>query len=687
MPPIPTQRVILGLPGRAVFGLLVLLAIAVFVYSMSRRIRVLMAGRPDNRFTRIGRRIAETLEYAFAQKRMFRDPYAGFFHILIFAGFVVLTVRSIALVLEGSIPGFVLLPGPPGDYYTLLKDVFEVLTLAGVLLAVFRRAFARPKRLDLSMDAWLILFLIGLLMATDLVAAGAQLALAPSLQTRWSPVVLTIARMLSGIDRGSLQTLYETCWWVHLFDLLFFGNYLPYSKHFHILSSIPNIFFMNLEPMGKLKTVDLENTERFGASRVEDLTWKSMLDGYTCTECGRCREVCPTALTGKPLDPKIFIGNVRDAVYEATPGILAQQVGHGDGAATSQGGVDAATQPRKDLIGGWISEDTIWACTMCGFCTTACPVFIVPAVDKIAEMRRYLVLDKAEFPKEVQNAFRGMETNGNPWNMSASSRADWAKGLPVATMSQVEGVEVEVLFWVGCAGSYEDRAKRVSKALVEILNAAGVSFAILGTEETCTGDSARRMGNEYLFQTLAQQNIETLNGHKVKRIVTNCPHCMNCLKNEYPDFGGHYEVLHGSQLVADLIAEGRVKLTTPIPDSITFHDPCYLGRYNGAYEAPRQILRAIPGLELKELERSREKGLCCGAGGGRMWMEEKLGTRINQARMQEIAAAGTGSVGVSCPFCMVMIGNAKDELAVTTQPFDVLELARRSMGPGPAPPA
>jgi len=687
MPPIPTQRVILGLPGRAVFGLLVLLAIAVFVYSMSRRIRVLMAGRPDNRFTRIGRRIAETLEYAFAQKRMFRDPYAGFFHILIFAGFVVLTVRSIALVLEGSIPGFVLLPGPPGDYYTLLKDVFEVLTLAGVLLAVFRRAFARPKRLDLSMDAWLILFLIGLLMATDLVAAGAQLALAPSLQTRWSPVVLTIARMLSGIDRGSLQTLYETCWWVHLFDLLFFGNYLPYSKHFHILSSIPNIFFMNLEPMGKLKTVDLENTERFGASRVEDLTWKSMLDGYTCTECGRCREVCPTALTGKPLDPKIFIGNVRDAVYEATPGILAQQAGHGDGAATSQGGVDAATQPRKDLIGGWISEDTIWACTMCGFCTTACPVFIVPAVDKIAEMRRYLVLDKAEFPKEVQNAFRGMETNGNPWNMSASSRADWAKGLPVATMSQVEGVEVEVLFWVGCAGSYEDRAKRVSKALVEILNAAGVSFAILGTEETCTGDSARRMGNEYLFQTLAQQNIETLNGHKVKRIVTNCPHCMNCLKNEYPDFGGHYEVLHGSQLVADLIAEGRVKLTTPIPDSITFHDPCYLGRYNGAYEAPRQILRAIPGLELKELERSREKGLCCGAGGGRMWMEEKLGTRINQARMQEIAAAGTGSVGVSCPFCMVMIGNAKDELAVTTQPFDVLELARRSMGPGPAPPA
>jgi Fe-S oxidoreductase/nitrate reductase gamma subunit len=670
MPPLPTERLVLGLPGRVVFGLLVFAALAFFVFSVSRRVRVLMAGRPDNRFTRIAERIGKTLEYAFAQRRMFRDFYAGFFHILIFGGFVVLTVRSLALVVEGLIPGFVLLPGRAGDGYTFVKDVFEVLTLAGVLLAVFRRAFARPKRLDLTWDAWLILFLIGLLMVTDLVAEGARTALAPSHATPWAPVVSAIAGALAGAAPATLQALYEWCWWVHLVDLLFFGNYLPYSKHFHILASIPNIFFMNLEPMGRLATVDLENTERFGASRVEDLTWKQMLDGYTCTECGRCRVVCPTALTGKPLDPKIFIGNVRDAVYEATPGILAEASGRGNG---------GGAPPRQDLIGGWLSEDTIWACTMCGFCTTACPVFIIPVVDKVAEMRRYLVLDKAEFPKEVQNAFRGMETNGNPWNISAATRADWARGLPVASMADAEGKEIEVLFWVGCAGSYEDRAKRVSKALVEILAAAGVSFAILGNEETCTGDSARRMGNEYLFQMLAQQNVETLNSHKVRKIVTNCPHCMNCLKNEYGDFGGHYEVVHGSQLVAELIRAGRVKLGTPIPETITFHDPCYLGRYNDAYDAPRDILRAIPGLELKELERSREKGLCCGAGGGRMWMEEKLGSRINQERMKEIAASGASSVGVSCPFCMVMIGNARDELAVSTQPFDVLELARRAM--------
>jgi Fe-S oxidoreductase len=675
MPPLPTQGLVLGLPGRVVFSLLVLAAIAAFVYSASRRVRVLLAGRPDDRFTRIPERIRRTFEYAFAQKRMFRDVYAGVFHILIFGGFVVLTVRTMELVVEGLVPGFTLLPGAAGNLYTLVKDVFEVLVLVGVGMAVFRRLFARPARLDLSMDAWLILFLIAYLMATDLVAEGARTALAPSLATPWAPAVAAIAGVLGGVAPARLQSLYEVCWWTHLLDILFFGNYLPYSKHFHIITSIPNVFFMNLEPMGKLRTIDLENTERFGAERVEDLTWKQMLDGYTCTECGRCRVVCPTALTGKPLDPKIFIGNVRDAVYEATPGILAAADGRGQ----------PVTGARRDLVGGWISEDTIWACTMCGFCTTACPVFIIPAVDKIAEMRRYLVLDKAEFPKEVQNAFRGMETNGNPWNISAATRGDWADGLPVATMAEMEGKDVEVLFWVGCAGSYEDRAKRVSKALVEILNEAGVSFAILGGEETCTGDSARRLGNEYLFQMLAQQNVETLNNYKVRKIVTNCPHCFNCLGNEYGDFGGKYEVVHGSQLVAELVAAGRVKLTTPIPETITFHDPCYLGRYNGGYEAPRSILRAIPGLELKELERSRERGLCCGAGGGRMWMEEKLGSRINQARMREIADSGAGAVGVSCPFCMVMIGNAKDEIGVATQPFDVLELARRAMGPSSAP--
>ena len=426
---------------------------------------------------------------------------------------------------------------------------------------------------------------------------------------------------------------------------------------------------MKLDPMGRLGTPDLEASERFGVSRVEDLSWKSVLDGYTCTECGRCRVVCPTALTGKPLDPKVFIGDLRDAVREATPEILTAQSGRGNGAPPA----------RRELIGGWLTEETIWACTTCGFCTTACPVFIIPAVDKITEMRRHLVLERADFPKEMQTAFRGMETNGNPWGISASARADWAKDLPVVTMAQAAGSDVEVLFWVGCAGSYEDRAKRVSRAIVEILNEAGVSFAILGTEETCTGDSARRMGNEYLFQMLALQNVETLNRYGVKKIVTNCPHCFNCIKNEYPVLEGSYEVVHATELVSALLREGRVRFTEEVRETISYHDACYLGRYNGVYAPPRDILRAIPGLEVQELPRTCERGLCCGAGGGRMWMEEKLGTRINQTRMAEIEEAGTASVGLSCPFCMIMLGNAREEIGAKTKPFDVLELARKSM--------
>jgi Fe-S oxidoreductase/nitrate reductase gamma subunit len=674
--PLPTERLILGVPGRLLFGLLVLLAAAALAYSLMRRVRVLLAGAEDNRFTQIAKRVGRTLEYAFAQRRMFRDPYAGVFHIFIFSGFVVLTVRVVSLVVEGVVPGWQLLHGRTGDLYTLAKDFFEVLVLIGVGMAAFRRAFARPKRLDLTADAWLILFLIALLISADLLSEGAKVALRPELASPFAPAVGMIAGLLAGASAATLRALYEWGWWVHLVDILCFANYLPYSKHFHIIVAIPNVFFMNLEPMGRLAPVDIENSERFGVSRVEHLTWKQMLDGYTCTECGRCRIVCPTVLTGKPLDPKAFIGGIRDAVYDATPEILRTARA---GAAASEGAAMKEGAPRKDLIGGWISKDTIWACTTCGWCTTACPVFIIPAVDKIVEMRRHLVLEKTEFPKEVQTAFRGMETNGNPWGIAAASRADWAKDLPVVKMAEAKGNDIEVLFWVGCAGSYEDRAKKVSRALVEILHEAGVKFAILGAEETCTGDSARRLGNEYLFQTLAQQNIETLNGYGVKKIVTNCPHCLNCIRNEYRDFGGAFEVVHGDELVAELIAAGRVRLAGAISETITFHDPCYLGRYNGGYDAPRRILRAIPGLTLKELPRSRERGLCCGAGGGRMWMEEKLGTRINQARMKEIAEAGAGAVGVSCPFCMVMIGNAKDEIGATTQPFDVLELARRSM--------
>jgi Fe-S oxidoreductase len=369
--------------------------------------------------------------------------------------------------------------------------------------------------------------------------------------------------------------------------------------------------------------------------------------------------------------------DVRTALYTVATDLVDVGEGRADEAAAKR------LDERKPLIGGWVDEETIWACTTCRYCESACPVGIT-YTDKLIDMRRHLVLERSEFPKEAQTAFNGMERQGNPWNLPAADRDAWTAELdfevPVlGAMDEAERASVEVLFWVGCAGSYEDRGKKVSRALARLLREGGVKFAILGSEETCNGDSARRLGNEYLFQMLAQQNVETLNGYGVKRIVTNCPHCFNTLLTEYPDFGGRFEVMHGTELVARLVLEGRLKLTQPLDKTISFHDACYLGRHNEVYAAPRDVLAAIPGLSLTELPRNGRNGLCCGAGGGRMWLDEKIGTRINQARYAEIEEAGTDLVGVSCPFCMVMLGNAQTEMSGKTQPFDVLELAAQAL--------
>ncbi len=681
---IPTQASYLGVPGTALFALLVTASLLAFAYTVSRRWELLTAGgAPDPRWDRIPERIRAVVTMGLLQKRMFRDPYAGLYHILIFSGFVVLSVRTVSLVLEGFSheAGLPFLPAGAWQAYLLLKDVVLVTTFCGVLLALGRRHLLKKERLDPSFDADLILCLIGFLMVSDLGAGGAKANLYPAEASAWEPVTASIAHALSGLSSGTLSTLYHACWWLHLAAVFAFGNYLPFAKHFHVITALPNLFLGKLPPHGKLQTFDIEKAaeaEKFGVSSIEGFTWKQKLDMFTCTECGRCREVCPTHLTGKPLSPKGFMVDLRTALYTDAESI----VDGGSGRANAE--AMARMEGRKPLIGGWIDEETVWACTSCRYCESACPVGIT-YVDKIVDLRRHLVLEKSEFPKEAQTAFNGMERQGNPWNLPSADRGAWAQELPFPVLTMAEaasaaGANVEVLFWVGCAGSYEDRGKKVSRSLATLLHHAGVTFAILGAEETCNGDSARRLGNEYLFQTLAQQNIETLNGYGVKRIVTNCPHCFNTLKNEYPDFGGNYEVLHGTELIAALMAEGRLGFEGHGgPKSITFHDPCYLGRHNDVYDAPRQILGAIPGLEVKELGRSRETGLCCGAGGGRMWLDEKIGARINQTRFAEIEAAGAEAVGVSCPFCMVMIGNAKTEMSGKTEAFDVLELAAAAL--------
>ena len=668
MPFHATAGTFLGVADTLWFVLLTVAAVAGVVWSLSRRYSLMMAGRKGVVLDRWGERIRGVLVYFLGQRRMFLEPLPGIMHALIFWGFLVFSVRSLSMVIEGLTAGWELpfLHTGLGHAYLLTKDSFAVLVLVGVAIAAWRRLVTRPARLEYSPDAWVILGLIATLMVTDVLADGARIAAGVPGPWAWTPASAAVGAWLAGTSQAALHTAYTTAWWLHLFALYVFANYLPYSKHFHVYTSLPNVFLRSLEEPGKLAKMDLENIEEgtaLGAAKVTDLTWKQLLDLYTCTECGRCTVVCPTTITKKPLVPRDLTIALRDHLKGSAREIIGDP-GHTPGT------------PSRELAGDVLDPEIVWACTTCRWCEEACPLFI-SYVDKIVEMRRHLVLEKAEFPPEAEPAFRGMEVNGNPWQLAPETRGDWAKGLDVPLAS---AGDFEVLFWVGCAGSYDDAGKRTSQALVKLLRAAGVKFAILGSEERCTGDAARRLGNEYLFQTLAATNVETLNGHGVKTIVTNCPHCFNTLAHEYPDFGGHYEVKHGTQLIAELVAAGRLRLTAEVHRELTFHDPCYLGRTNHEFAAPRAILGSIPGLTLKEAPLSHEKAMCCGAGGGRMWLEEKLGTRINQTRMQQLQQSGVNDVAVACPFCAVMVGNAQQELGMeSAQTVDVITLAAQAL--------
>ena len=650
------------------FGIVFLASMVGFWISCRDLLRAIAIGRKEDRFQKIGSRIRNVFVVAFGQSKLLREPLAGLLHFFIFWGFVILLTAVGEAIVEGVIPRFTLEHlGPLFGPIAALQEIVGLLVAASVLVGVARWHIVPPRRyfgpevgVHVRLDATVILGLILAIVCSMFGANASRMAITGSYPAARF-VSVRIAPLFAG--QSSAEWWYEAFWWSHLILVLGFLNYLPHSKHLHVLTSIPNVFFSSLDPRGRLSKLEFEdeNAEKFGAADVADLTWKQLLDGYTCTDCGRCTAVCPANLTGKPLSPRKIMMNIRARTDELAPVLLS---GKASGKPDLEGHV---------LLDNFITPEELWACTTCQACMQECPVMIehVPA---IVDMRRYLVLTESRFPGELTTTFKNLENNFAPWAFPHETRADWAKGLDVKTMAEAGG-EADVLYWVGCAGAYDKRYEKVSRAMVKLLNAAGVSFAILGTEEKCTGDAARRAGNEYLAQSLMTENVATLNKYKFKRILTTCPHCFNTLKNEYTQFGGNYEVVHHTEFLSDLLGAGKLRVGGDLSRSTTFHDSCYLGRYNSIYDAPRSLLKST-GAKLTEMPRSRDKGLCCGAGGARMFMEENTGKRVNIERTEEALSLHPQTIATSCPFCLTMMtdGVKAKDAAETIDVRDIAEV-------------
>ncbi|HWJ23968.1 MAG TPA: (Fe-S)-binding protein [Gemmatimonadaceae bacterium] len=679
------------------------LAVGLFSYNMQRLVRYMTAvGHPEKRTDHPGTRLRNLISIGILQTKILRDRTAGPLHAFVFWGFLVLGAGTIEIMIRGLWSPFsyaLILPRPLYLLYLISQEAFAVFVLIAVSVLLYRRLVVKPRRLQgdkvHSGDAILILSLIAGIMVTLFLIGAFEGVQEPTAVGPFRPVSLALSRFFAGLGMSpaAAATGERVSFWAHALIILYFLNHLPYSKHLHVIVSLPNVYLSNTSgpgQVGVMRAMDLEaeGAEQFGAADVTHLSWKNLLDGYSCTECGRCTAACPANLTGKVLSPRKIMINTRQRLMELAPlavgdidEVRKPSLQAGEGADAGSQTATAVLENR--LLDNYITEEELWSCTSCRACVQECPVAI-DQLDVINELRRNLVLMESRFPAEIQPAFESLERNGSPWAFNPADRALWAEGLEINTMAELmeRGERPDILFWVGCMGSFDDRAKKITVSFARILKAAGINFAILGQEESCNGDPARRMGNEYLYQMLAKQAIETLDRYEVKTIVTFCPHCFHQIGNEFPQLGGNYEVIHHSTYIERLLQQDLVPLKTEDGRRLTmaYHDSCYLGRYNDIYDAPRETLRrALPVVNLVEPPRTKSRGLCCGAGGGRMFMEESQGKRINVERTEELLATGADAIAVACPFCMTMMtdGLAAKESSVPV--YDISEVVANQL--------
>ncbi len=650
--------------------LIIGLSLALLLYGSSRKIARWRVGEPEVRSGDSGKRFAAMFASVVGHDRILEEAWPGYMHIFLFFGFL----TPFVFVVFAQLHIVTLTPAAAGGV-SLVLDLIGGLALVGLMIALVRRYGFAPERLDeRGREDGLLLIWLLFIFLSGFVVEGLRLAVTTPQGTWFAPLGSLVAFALAPLNQEIDVQVIRWVWRLHFYAILLLVGTMPYNKLFHVISGILNNYYRSTNPKGVVSLLDIENSETFGVAHVHQFTWKQLMDSDACIRCGRCQDNCPAYLTGKPLTPKKMVQDIRECLYDKSAIIAKCKA---DGEDITWG----LPKEEKALFGGYLTEDEIWACTTCRACMEVCPMY-VEHVDKVVDLRRNLVLMESSFPSEVQLVFKNFENNSNPWGLGWADRGNWANDLGVTTMA--ENSDVELLLWIGCSGSFDDRYKKVSTAFVKVLKAAGVSFSILGKEEKCCGDSARKLGNEYLYQTLAMENIETLNGYGVKNIVVMCPHGYNTLKKDYQQLGGNYNVMHHTEYLAQLLADGRLDLKRPIVAKAVYHDSCYLGRYNEIYDQPRMILNEVPGIDLVEMDRHHKRGFCCGAGGGRMWMEETLGSKINDTRVAQALEKEPEIAVTACPFCMVMFEdglkfhNRENDVKVK----DVVELVAEALEDG-----